>query len=190
MPGQEKNTESLTFEKVWQMFQETDKKFQETRDLMDRLEKEADKRSKKLSEQIGGLGNKFGKYNEDLFKSSLSRILDQKFGCKESIPNYKFRENGNRYEIDLFGVSKDAFYLVEIKTSLKDTDIKQLKKIIDNFKKHSALFDGRPIYGIICATWYKDVIMQKVIDNGYYFISASNQIARLIVPLNFQPKKW
>ncbi len=43
--------EPLNFEKVWQMFQETDKKFQETERILQRAFR-----------KIGGLGNNIGEF--------------------------------------------------------------------------------------------------------------------------------
>jgi hypothetical protein len=69
-------TEQLTFEKVWFMFQETDRRMKET-----------DKQLKELGKQIGGLGNKFGTFNEGLFMPSLNKMLNKKFNCRKTTEN-------------------------------------------------------------------------------------------------------
>jgi seryl-tRNA synthetase len=47
----------LTFEKVWAMFQESDRRMQ-------KMAEETDQRQKELDKQIGKLGNRFGELAE------------------------------------------------------------------------------------------------------------------------------
>jgi len=74
MEKQIENNEPLNFEKVWFMFQETDKKFQETRELLDKKFSETDKKfletDKKFSETRDLLDKKFSETRE---------LLDKKF---------------------------------------------------------------------------------------------------------------
>jgi hypothetical protein len=183
-------TEKPTFEKVWLMFQETDKKFQETDRMMKETFKETELRIKELGQQIGGLHNKFGIYNEGLFMPSLIRILEEEFGCKEHFVNYNFKNNGHHYEIDLLGVSDDFDYIVEIKSNLRKEDIEQSIKKIDYFKKYSKLFKGNLIIGVITATSYREEARKMVLDKGLYFISTSDDIAKLQISKDFKPKMW
>jgi len=196
-----------TYEKVWKMFQETDKKFQKiamdfeemrlmsqendrVRKESEQLRKENDIRIKDLGEQIGGLHNKFGKYNEGLFMPSLIRILGEKFNCFEHTVNYSFKNNGDPNEIDLLGASDEYDIIVEIKSNLRKEDIEKTIKKIDSFKKYSRLYRGYPIIGIITATSYTEKERKLVIENGFYFISTNDDIAKLKTPENFEPKMW
>ncbi|MBI5219405.1 MAG: hypothetical protein HY958_10790, partial [Bacteroidia bacterium] len=56
MRTQEQNTEPLTFEKVWQMFQETDKKI----DRLAKISQESDKKIDKLAKMYGGISKNLG----------------------------------------------------------------------------------------------------------------------------------
>jgi len=188
-----KKTEKLDFEKVWLMFKETDRKFQETDRAMketDRKQKETDKQIKELGKQIGGLGNKFGNFTEHLFIPSIVNILENEFNCTEHFAYYNFQGNGKTYEIDVFGISETAYYLIEIKNTLNDEAIEQLTRTILEFKEHSKVANGKDTYGIIAAAIYHKDSLKKVIDSGLYFISTANDIAKLKVPKGFKPKKW
>ena len=63
--------DTLTFEKVWQMFQETDKRFKET----DRQFKESDKKLKKLEDLFT---SQWGKLIESLVEGDLIQLLNQR----------------------------------------------------------------------------------------------------------------
>jgi hypothetical protein len=68
----------LTFEKVWAMFQESDRRMQESDRRMKILSEETDRRLqevarqiKETDRQIGKLGNRFGKLAEHLVSPSI-----------------------------------------------------------------------------------------------------------------------
>ncbi|MCX6155690.1 MAG: DUF3782 domain-containing protein [Candidatus Kapabacteria bacterium] len=199
--------EPIGFEKVWALiqettmefraiaeqsketdrkFQETDRKFQET----DRKQQITNKQISELGKQIGGLNNKFGSYNEALFFPSLEKILEKDFGCKKVSQRYKFKDNGNSFEVDLFGYSDQACYLVEIKSLLKEEAITQLDKILEKFRNFDNFSDERKVFGLICATDFDNELMSKVIDHGFYFISAGEDMARLVNTREFIPKNF
>ena len=133
--------EGLNFEKIWAMFQETDRKFQET----DKKCQQTDKQIKEIGKQIGGLGNKFGTFNEGLFMPSLETILKKQFKCQLTFSNYKFYDNGNTLEIDLLGETNDACYIVEIKSHLREEVFEQLEQAIKNFKKFDKKYAEKQI---------------------------------------------
>ncbi|MDR3276628.1 MAG: hypothetical protein LBT11_05395 [Treponema sp.] len=74
----------LTFEDVWTMFQETDKKFQKTAQEMklnfqetERIVKENALAIKDLNKQMGGLHNSFGDLAEHLVAPNIAAIHGQ-----------------------------------------------------------------------------------------------------------------
>ncbi len=160
-------------------FLETDKQFKET-----------DRKLKELGVQIGGLGNKFGLYNEGLFMPSLIKIMEHDFHCNYYTNNTKIKNNGSSFEIDFWGTSPEACYIVEVKSLLKTEGIKQLEKTIHSFKKAFPEYAKRKIYGAIASTQYSDEIKKEVIKAGFYFISISDDVAKLKNPKGFKPKQW
>ncbi|MDR1024652.1 MAG: hypothetical protein LBL56_02920, partial [Treponema sp.] len=68
----------LTFEKVWTMFQETDRQIQElSREAdrrqveLNRLQAETSQHIKELSKNIGGVNNAFGRWAEEMISAKL-----------------------------------------------------------------------------------------------------------------------
>ena len=118
---------------------------------------------------------------------SLIKILEDRFECYSTAPRYKFRDNGNKYEIDIIGHATDAYYLVEIKSHLRGEAIEQLHKLIVNFKEHDKFYRGEKIYGVIVATDYSEDLYNTALSEGFFFISTSSNIAELKIPLGFEP---
>jgi hypothetical protein len=190
MANVKQDIEKLNFEKVWLMFQETDRKFQETKELLAKSSLETNKQIEELGRQIGGLHNKFGAYNESLVIPSIKKILENEFNCNYKGPNIELKQNGDTYEIDLLGTSQEACYLVEIKSKLNLEAIAQLKKIIEKFRKYMPEYSNKKIFGILAVTQYNDDQYKKALKEGFYIISISDNLAMLHVPEKFKPKSW
>lgn len=166
--------------------QETDRKFKET----DRKFKETEKLVDKVSRDIGHLDNKFGRFNEALVIPSLEKLFREKFHCNKIAPNFKFFMNGDSFEIDMFAVSDDAIYVIEIKSKYSGDDISQLTKQIQKVRKYDKDFPNRAIYGVIVATEYDKEHIDKLYQKGIYFISISDDLVKFELPDYFVPKKW
>ncbi|MDT3739306.1 MAG: nuclease-related domain-containing protein [Candidatus Kapabacteria bacterium] len=191
------DNEKLNFEKVWAMFQETDRRFKETDELLsskfletEKSMKETDKQIKELGKQIGGLGNKFGTFNEGLVLPSLYKLFEEKFQCRDFAERYRFNANGSSMEIDLLAISEDSCYLIEIKSHFKPDAIEQLQKQIERFRKFKKEYTDRKLYGVIVATHYEKENIKELLSSGIYFISISDDLVSMKLPNNFEPRVW
>ena len=86
------DTEALTFEKVWEMFQETDRQMKETRWKIEQT-----------GLQIGYLNNRFGELAEHLVAPSIKeKFRALNFNFDHISQNHKITDNGHTLaEIDL-----------------------------------------------------------------------------------------
>jgi hypothetical protein len=171
--------ENSTYEKVWKMIEHIAAEQLKT-----------DKQIKELGKQIGGLGNKFGTFNDGLVMPLLVKLFKTKFKCKSVAENFKFYSNGNSMEIDLLAVSTDSCFIVEIKSHLKDEAIDQINNQIAKFRKNMKEYSDRNLYGVVVATHYDKVVLEKVSENGIYFITISDDLVNIKTLKNFKPKAW
>ncbi|MDR1970383.1 MAG: hypothetical protein LBQ46_00530, partial [Treponema sp.] len=90
------STEALTFQDVWTMFQETDRKFKEMTQESDRKFREASRETeralKEASRIVGDLGNKLGIVVEHLVLANIK----EKFNAL----GYEFTKTGPNVLID------------------------------------------------------------------------------------------
>jgi hypothetical protein len=193
--------ETLTYNQILDLFketsmkiQETDRilteKFQETDLLLSKKFQETDKQIKELSANIGGLNNSYGSFSESLFIPSIKRLLTEKFNCSDISSNRKIGLNGNTFEIDVFGISNDSLYIVEIKSKLNLSAIKQIHDHISNVRKIKTEYKNRKIYGIIAAVDYEQQIADQILKKGYYFVTMLDNLAVLNLPESFKPMYW
>ncbi|MDR2747074.1 MAG: hypothetical protein LBB77_06450, partial [Treponema sp.] len=95
----------LTFEKVWLMFQETDKRIKETDRQMKEQRKETDRLIRQNQKMMGELGKKFGTIIEHMFIPNLTEKFNALgFVFEKSSPNELIgsREHNIYTEIDVF----------------------------------------------------------------------------------------
>lgn len=203
--------ENSNFESVWKSIEKvaeqqsiSEKILQETRNIQKEILLEQSKymqetwnqlrqtdiQIKELGKQIGGIGNKFGSFNEGLVLPSLYKLFKEKFGCKDFAERYQFFSNGNSMEIDLFALSETSCFLIEIKSHFKSDAIKQLQKQIEIFRKYKKEYSDRKLFGVIVATHYDKANIKELYKNGIYFISITDDLVDFQIPDDFQPRAW
>ena len=182
--------EGLTFEKVWAMFQESDRRFEETREQM----RETDRYIKNLNKQMGGLHNSFGEMEEHLVAPGITKRFN-KMGFKfyKMNPRQKiFDENGMEIaEVDLVLENGNCIMAVEIKSSPKEKHIlhhiKRLEILREDMDKHK---DTRKIYGAVAGAVFGTAEKTMSIEAGFYVLEQTGDTLRVANPDGFVPKEW
>ncbi len=147
-----------------------------------------DKQVKQTSKQIGELGNKFGKYTESLFFPSIRRILKKRFGIETMARNVRHQD----VELDAFGYANSAKNLavvVEVKTELREEDLKSFSKKLERFKEAFPEHADKKIYGVIAAAILPDNLRNQALKSGLFVASVSDETFDLTdepkTPTNF-----
>ena len=140
------NPQDLTFEKVWLLFQETDKKFQETdkkiKDTNDELGKKIDKLFE-ITKRHSNFVNNFAETTEQFFISAFESVLNK--DGKIEINGYVFDDMKSNYiigkkkrkkEIDILLINSEERLLgiIEVKTKLHPDNLDiadKLREYID-----------------------------------------------------------
>jgi hypothetical protein len=211
----EPTSEGLTFEKVWAMFQETDKRLQETREETDRLfreteaqMKETDRKIKEVSEEgkktyravketsriVGDLGNKFGKLSEYLVVPNMV----EKFNAL----GYEVRRTGRNIvlhspdkkiltEVDILLENGTVAIVVEVKSDLSEAHVAQhaerMEKLRRYWDEHN---DTRRLIGAVAGAIMGDKVKTIAIEMGFYVIVQSGDTVKIDAPEGFTPKMW
>jgi hypothetical protein len=152
----------------------TDKELRELLADTAKLTAENSKQISRLGKQIGELGNKFGKYTESLFFPSIRRILKKRFGIETTARNVKHQD----VELDAFGYANSAKNLavvVEVKTELREEDLKDFSKKLERFKDVFPEHADKKIYGVIAAAILPDNLQNQALKNGLFVASVSDE---------------
>ena len=170
---------------------------QELKDLVASLalaQAETARQIDKVGKQIGDLGNKFGTFTEGMAFPSMNKVLRERFGMTDVAPGLNFHRSGEAIEIDVLGYDstgerKEA-YVVEVKSRLRSRDLNQLRATIAKLPRFFSPVRDCQIYGIIAAVDVPDELAAKVLKAGFYLAHINDEIFKLQVPRNFQPKAF
>ena len=192
--------EELTYQKVLQMFAETDRRMearieaQNKRREEDSLKTEAAIR--KLSKEVSRL--------RDLFESQWSRLLEALVDGKlvhllrqRQIPVNHTSSNvagvsadGQAYEFDILAVNGDAVVVVEVKSRLQSDDVREFVNELKHFKSWLREYQGMKIYGAVAYLRADESAIRQAQNQGMFVIKAVGDSAQIINPPDFQARVW
>jgi hypothetical protein len=166
----------LTFEKVWAMFQETDRQFKET-------ERKISKLGGRLDELLEHLGapNCLEKFNK--LGYSFSRVgLDVRFVDAKG---------AHLAEVDILFENGDVTLAVEVRSKLMIEDVKdhiaRMEKLRQYAREHQ---DSRKLMGAVAGAVIPGESKAFALKNGFYVIEQAGDTVKIDVPHDFVPREW
>ncbi len=178
------SNENLNFDKVWLMFQETDKRMKETNRQM----KDTDKKIRK-SEHLF-LGH-WGKLIESLVRGDLVKLL-QKKGIK--VERTSQRESafygGREFEFDIIAKNGTEIVVVEVKTTLKVNAVKKFIEELKVFKNAMPEYANKKLYGAVAYLNVEEEAEKYADKKGLFVIRATGSSASIINKEDFKPVVW
>jgi uncharacterized coiled-coil protein SlyX len=183
--------EGLTFEKVWAMFQETDRQMKEIKQSI----KETDKIVKENARQMGYLNNRFGEMAEHLVAPGIhERFFELGYNFSAIRPGgYEVCNDKKEViaEVDILLENGDYIMAVEVKAKphIKDIKhhIKRLKILRKDRDKHR---DTRKIQGAIAGAIFGSKEKQAAIDAGFFVLEQTGDTVKIDIPKGFIPGEW
>jgi hypothetical protein len=158
------------------------------------MSKEADKRQKELSTQMGDLGRSFGDLAEHLVGPNLlAKFQELQYPFTKSAYDVKFRNsNGSTLaEVDVWLENGDFVMAVEIKSKLLqkhvDDHIERMEKLRQYGEEHE---DKRKLLGAVAGAIVKKDARDYAIQKGFYVIEQSGDTVKIEMPEKFKPKAW
>lgn len=192
---------------VWQLFKETDAKFKETNIEFDKRFKESqselDRRFKETNEQIketdqklrrleGLFGNQWGKLIEALVKPSALRLF-QTWGLPvhQTFPRASSQLNGRSMEVDLLLENSDVALVVEVKSVLTATDVREFLADLIEFFDFFPRYKSYRVYGAVAGLDIAEGADRYAYRQGLFVLSFTGEgVVRINNEADFQPKDF
>ena len=184
----------LTFEKVWAMFQESDRQMQELRESLRQSQQKVDRQMKKTDENLGKLGNRFGELAEHLVAPNIMEKFNaQGYQFKGIAENQRITNEQGQIiaEIDILLENGSYCVAVEVKAKPKVTDIADFAdrlEVLRRYKDDNR--DKRKIRGALAGAIFRQSVKDAAIKAGLYVIEQSGDTVKIDVPEGFKPKEW
>jgi Skp family chaperone for outer membrane proteins len=196
--------ESLTFEKVWAMFQETDRKMQETdRKIQetseqmketDRKMQETDRQMKETDRKIGQLGNRFGELVEHLVAPNIAEKFNELGFSYEQISKNLVIKDSKRNcigELDLLLENGEILMAVSVKAKPLERHVDEHVTLIELLRSRAdARNDKRKFQGAIAGAIMNDSVRNYILKAGLYVIEQTGDTVKITIPEGFKPREW
>jgi hypothetical protein len=181
----------LTFEKVWKMFQETDRKFQETREQIEMTSRQM----KETDKKVGELTNRFGDMVEHMVVPNLlAKFKALDFTFEVATRDYKIADEKNKIfvEVDAFLQNGDKVMIVEIKTTPSTKDVDEHIARMEKLRKYADLHkDTRKYLGAIAGVVTSDSVKNYALKKGFFVVVPSGDTFNIIKPEGkYHVKEW
>ena len=196
----------LSFEHVWQMFKESDKKFQEYREenreafrtsreqmleasrATDKKFRETDKKIKQAFELFTG---QCGKLIESLVEGDLPHVMQERgIMIKRTVERAK-SDDDNGYEFDIIAVNGDVCVVVEVKTTLRPDDVTHFLNKLKHFREWMPEYANKDrILGAVAYIRINSNSDKMAEKNGLFNIRATGKSAKIVNTEDFEPKQF
>ncbi len=162
--------EAHTFEKVWLMFQETDKKLNNLEYLFT---------------------SHWGNLVESLVEGDLLTLLKQRgVDVTDTIKRRSGCRDGINFEFDIIAINGNEIVIVEVKTTLRPGDIRDFLKKLKMAKTWMPDYSNKKILGAV-AFLAEDAGTSALAERkGLFMIRATGDSASIINRNDFVPKCW
>lgn len=174
------NTKDLDFDKVWLMFQETNKVVNETSRAV-----------RNLMKQTRESESRWGRFVEALVEGSLVRILND-FGItvNRTLMREKTILENDDYEIDIIAKNGHEIVAIEVKTTLDTSDVQNFMKKLEKFKKAFPDYESNSLYGGIAYIQKNSEADKYAAKNGLIVIKAVGESTKITNRKDFKPRIW
>ncbi|GHU23161.1 hypothetical protein FACS1894164_06980 [Spirochaetia bacterium] len=181
-------TMGLTFEQVWAMFQETDRKFQEMQNEMKESANEMKESAKRLDKKMGDLGLSFGALAEEMVKAGIMEKFNALgFQFAEISPDHVVKDSQGRrlFEIDIMLWDGGAVMAVEVKTKLEQDDVEDHLRRLENMRKQSKgrTWENKKLLGAVAGAVVKKEVRKFALSQGLFLVTQSGDTMQIERPL-------
>jgi hypothetical protein len=191
-------SQGLTFEKVWAMFQETGRRMQETERSMketDRRMQETDRRMKETDRKIGELSNRFGELAEHLVAPNIKEKFNAlQYSFDKISQNVDISDEQDRFsgaEIDVLLENGEIAIAVEVKAKPNYRDVDRHGERMEVLRRWADRHnDKRKFLGAVAGAIMPKEVRNYTLKAGFYVIEQTGDTVRISVPKGFTPREW
>ena len=186
--------DALNYEKVWEMFQETDRRFKDSEQRLKETERIIKELSRETDRKIGELGNRFGELAEHLVAPNITeKFKALGFTFEQVSQDIRITDSKGQFlaEIDILLENGDIVIAVEVKSKPLERDVDKHIERMEILRRRADLRkDTRKFRGAIAGAIMKDEIRNYTLKAGFYVIEQTGGTVKITVPDGFVPREW
>ncbi|KDR59143.1 hypothetical protein [Limnospira platensis] len=192
---------------------ETERQFQETRQLLQEQSQESDRRfreqseesdrrfreteriikqqNEKLNQELGKLGNRLGEFVECQVRPAAVQLFQKRgIAVNEFHGDLSVKRFGEALEIDLLVVNSDQAILVEVKSKLSQTDIDEHLERLEKFKRLMPRYSDVKAMGAVAGMVVPEEVARYGYRRGLFVLAQSGDSVVILNDDKFRPRQW
>ncbi len=171
--------------------QETDRRMQERAQETDRRMRETDRQIQEVNRQLGRLGGQWGLFVENLVAPSCERLFTER-GIPVHMVSRRVlkRKDGDTLEIDVLVVNLGHVVMVEVKSSLRVDDVKELLEDLRRFRHFFPEYADHQLHGAVAGMRIEEGADRFAYRQGLFVLAQTGDSMRILNDAAFQPKSW
>ncbi|MDT9196332.1 MULTISPECIES: hypothetical protein, partial [unclassified Limnospira] len=187
------------FEETKQLLQrqseESDRRFREQSEESDRRFRETERiiqqQNQQLNRQLGELGNRLGEFVEWQVRPAVVQLFQRRgISVNEFHPNISVKRFGEAIEIDLLVVNTDQAILVEVKSKLTETDINEHLERLEKFKRLMPAYRDFHAMGAVAGMVVPEEVASYGYRRGLFVLAQSGDSVVILNDDKFRPRQW
>jgi hypothetical protein len=183
-----------TDRRIRQVSQEIQAVSLEVRQLSQQVNREISQVNKEIGQvnkQIGDLGGKWGRFVENMVAPACETLF-----LKKGIPVHQVAQRLKRHlaektlEIDVLVTNEAHVLVVEVKSTLGVTDVKEFIEDLSQFRLFFPEYAQKNLYGAIAGIEIEKGVAKFAYRQGLFVLAQSGETVTILNDDNFQPKCW
>lgn len=175
---------------------ETTPGFDDIKELLRQLaesQKETDRITRENAKLIGGLGDKFGSFTEGMAFPAMEKTLRKQFGMETVSTRVRTRKGDRTQEIDVLGYANgpvNTVVIVEVISHLRERDVEQVRKLVDNFAYFHPERRGKRVFCIVAYVDAAKEAKADLLSMGVMLARINDDAFELDNPDGFVPRDF
>ncbi|UXE60637.1 MAG: DUF3782 domain-containing protein [Woronichinia naegeliana WA131] len=144
-----------------------------------------------VNKQIGDLGGKWGRFVENMVAPACETLF-----LKKGIPVHQVAQRLKRHlaektlEIDVLVTNEVHVLVVEVKSTLGVTDVKEFIEDLSQFRLFFPEYAQKDLYGAVAGIEIEKGAAKFAYRQGLFVLAQSGETVTILNNDNFQPKCW
>ena len=170
----------------------------ESRAEFDRRAAEAEQRlaraeaiTAQANQAVNSLSSRWGRFVENIVAPAVLRLFQAKgIAVQEIYQRVRSARNAINLEVDILAVDNDVAVIVEVKSRLTQTDIRQVLKTLSQFKTAFPHYANYQIYGAVAAIEIDRDVDTYADNQGLFVIVQAGDSVEISNSPTFTPRSW
>jgi hypothetical protein len=192
---QRKQENDLRFKETERLLKEqgleTDRRIREVSQEIQAVSLKVNKEIAQVNKQIGDLGGKWGRFVENMVAPACETLFLKKGITVHQVAQRLKRHSAEKtLEIDILVTNEAHVLVVEVKSTLGVTDVKEFIEDLSQFRLFFPEYAQKDLYGAVAGIEIEKGVAKFAYRQGLFVLAQSGETVTILNDDNFQPKCW